>query len=224
MLGLLLWWGGRVRLRDLRQRPGGTLLPPNSGGVLARTLAQRQDPLVAAPVGLVAELHRFDTQHAQPPRLGELMVVGLRERRTHNSWLHNHPTLSRAQENLLRIHPDDAATRQLSSGDVAVVTGPGGTVRLRVRLSDRMMPGVVAIPHGWGHAGSRVDRVRPLGGANINTVLGGGADHMEPASGQAIMTGQRVTVVRCTTPIPSADHAAGQRSQPATAVDQIVRE
>jgi formate dehydrogenase len=195
LVAALLWWGGRVSMRTLRDNPSGVLLQPNRTGALARAMAGRKERVVAAPPALASELARFEAGCEASPEPNTLQIIGLRERRTHNSWLHNHPSLSRAQTNHLRMHPDDAKNREIGDGELVRVCGAGGHIEVPVRVTDRMMPGVVALPHGWDHRGSSVDRAKSVGGANINTVLGGGARQMESLSGQARMTGQRVTVV-----------------------------
>ena len=65
-----------------------------------------------------------------------------------------------------------------------------------VRLTDEMCPGVLAVPHGWGHKGAPVQRAAALPGANINDVIPGGPANLEPVSGMAIMMGHEVQVRR----------------------------
>jgi len=193
LLAGLLWWGGMVTLGQLRRAPSGVRLPPNRPGSLAASLRERGVTLDAAPAVVLEELERLDRESEAWVRDDRLQLIGLRERKTHNSWMHGHPTLRQPRENLLRMHPEDAAPRQIRHGDEVEIAGEGGTVRMTVALEDSVARGVVAIPHGWGHGGART-RASGTGGANINGVIPGGGAHMEPASGQARMTGHRVRV------------------------------
>ena len=98
--------------------------------------------------------------------------------------------------NPLCMHPDDAAARGLADGDaVGVDQRPRRDRRPIVELDDELMPGVVSMVHGWGHAaspGMRVAHAHP--GANPNALLPIGAGSFEPLSSQAHMTGIPVTV------------------------------
>ena len=69
-----------------------------------------------------------------------------------------------------------------------------GEVQLRVQLSEDISPGVIAVPHGWGHKGAKLSHASALEGMNINEVIPGGNAQMEPLSGQAIMLGHLVEV------------------------------
>ena len=196
ILRALLWWGGQISLSTLQQNPAGVLLPPNDGGALVEQLGRLGERINAAPAGLLADVARFEShlETKQPPET--LRLIGLRERRTHNSWMHNHPTIKRPRTNTLRMNPVDANTRGILEGGLVDVRGGGGPVRLPVTLTTELMPGVVAMPHGWGHRRSRVGRAQSLSGANVNRAIPGGAEHMEPLSGQARMTGHLVRVTR----------------------------
>jgi anaerobic selenocysteine-containing dehydrogenase len=110
--------------------------------------------------------------------------------------MHNSPHVRQPEGNRALIHPDDAAALSVADGDEVDVGSGQGTVRLRARVTDEMRPGVVAVPHGWGHAGTAVKRAAALPGANINEVIPGGPTHLEPVSGMAIMMGHAVSVRR----------------------------
>lgn len=137
----------------------------------------------------------FDELAAEPP--GTLKLITKREAKQMNSWLANVPHLrTRSNEtNHLYMHPADAAARALVDGMRVRVTNANGAVEVPLRLSDDLLPGVVAMPHGWGHAssfGMRVAQRTP--GGNCNRLLPTGAGSFEPVSGQAHMTGVAVEV------------------------------
>ncbi len=195
LLALVLWWSNGPSLRTLMtSHPSGARLPAHQGGVLRDYLARRSQHIVTHPESLVAELHRFQlaAELSQPPDLFQL--IGLRQRKTHNSWMHNHPDIHHPARNTLQLSVTDARRLNLTDGGLVDVVSGERTQRLSVRLTQDMMPGVVAIPHGWGHQRSGVARAKALDGVNINAIIPGGAEHMEPASGQARMTGHLVSL------------------------------
>uniref|UniRef100_UPI0030F7F460 molybdopterin dinucleotide binding domain-containing protein n=1 Tax=Nocardioides salarius TaxID=374513 RepID=UPI0030F7F460 len=79
-------------------------------------------------------------------------------------------------------------------GDEVEVRGAAGAVRLPVKLTTDVARGVVVVPHGWGHRASGATRARDRDGVNVNEVVPGGAAHMEPVSGQAVMLAHEVEV------------------------------
>ena len=83
---------------------------------------------------------------------GTLLLIGRRQLRSNNSWMHNSPRLVRGKERCtLLMHPDDAHRRNLANGAQVTVRSRTGSIQLPLALTDTMMPGVVSIPHGWGH-------------------------------------------------------------------------
>jgi anaerobic selenocysteine-containing dehydrogenase len=93
------------------------------------------------------------------------------------------------------MHPDDAAVRGLADGDTITVTSAHGAIDAVLEVDDELMPGVVSMVHGWGHAASprlRVAAAHP--GANPNALLPVGEGSYEPLSSQAHMTGIAVEV------------------------------
>ena len=91
------------------------------------------------------------------------------------------------------MHPSDATSRQIVDGGEAVI-GDDRQLTLPVKLTKDVMPGVIVVPHGWGHAGNGGNKARKLPGGNINDVLPDARNHLEPVSGQAIIHGHRVSV------------------------------
>ncbi|WP_316574810.1 molybdopterin oxidoreductase family protein [Nocardia canadensis] len=101
----------------------------------------------------------------------DLQLIGRRHLRSNNSWLHNIPSMVKGRDRCtVLVHPDDATARGLRDGDPARVESPVGTIVVPVEVSDDIRPGVVAIPHGWGHqepgVGWQVAAAQP--GVNVN--------------------------------------------------------
>ena len=111
--------------------------------------------------------------------------------------MHNVHVLVKGKERCtLLINPADAAERELSTGDTAVVESPVGRVEAPVEVTDEMMAGVVCLPHGWGHdaPGTRLSIAGQRPGVNSNVLTDGAV--LDPISGNATLNGIPVTVER----------------------------
>jgi anaerobic selenocysteine-containing dehydrogenase len=147
---------------DLGRRPGGLTLDevkrhPN-GLRLGELEGGRLDEVVCTPSGTVELVHpqivddvpRLRARLQRPA--DELVLTSRRHLRSNNSWMHNVPALMRGKDRCtLLIHPDDAQRAGVWSGGVAEVSTTEGSLAVLVEVSDEMMPGVVSLPHGWGH-------------------------------------------------------------------------
>ncbi len=170
-------------------------------GIDLGPLVPRLPDVLATPTGTVelaaepilADIDRLlDHLQSEPP---ELALVGRRDIRSANSWLHNVEVLVKGRHRCtLEMHPADAARVGLTDGDMAEVSSDVGTVELPVSVTDSIAPGVVCIPYGWGHDvdGSRlsVAAVRP--GVNVNRLTP--AASLDPLSGNATLNGIPVRV------------------------------
>jgi anaerobic selenocysteine-containing dehydrogenase len=149
-----------------------------------------------APAALVDDLARVHDWLALSGGDGQgLVLIGRRDLRSNNSWLHNVRSLVKGPDRTaLYMSPVDADKRGLGDGETVRVTSTKGTVTARLSVSDVMMPGVVSLPHGWGHA-SAADSLRvagPLGGPNLNTLTD--EDVVDPLTGTAALNGVPVEV------------------------------
>jgi formate dehydrogenase len=198
VLALLMRWGGEVTLAELEREPGGVLLPPNEPGTFfGERVASKDGKVDLYPEDVASDLPRLDAEASRfEQESGQFALIGQRDRRSHNSWMHNSPHIRQPPGNRALIHPDDGAALSISDGDEIEIGTEQGVVRLRARLSGEMRRGVIAVPHGWGHEGTPVKRAAALPGANINEVIPGGPANLEPVSGMAIMMGHRVEVRR----------------------------
>ena len=116
------------------------------------------------------------------------LLIGRRHLRSNNSWMHNLPALTGGTNRCtLQIHPDDAAA--LGITDIAVVTGPAGKLEVPVEITEAIRPGVVSLPHGWGHnaRGTRMAVAARQPGVNVNSLLD--SSLLEPLSGTAVLNG-----------------------------------
>ncbi|MBI5069846.1 MAG: molybdopterin-dependent oxidoreductase [Deltaproteobacteria bacterium] len=143
------------------------------------------------PDMLRADLFRAAADLDRP--VPALVVVGRRQLRSNNSWMHNLPVLAKGPFRCTAlVHPSDAARLGLRDGARARLAANGRSVEAEVQVSDEVMPGVVSLPHGWGHdlpgARLRVAAERP--GANLNALLDEGL--RDPLSGNAVLSGVAV--------------------------------
>ena len=148
-----------------------------------------------APPSIVADVARLRAtlERPTPP----MVLIGRRDLRSNNSWMHNVPNLVRGDVRCtMLMHPTDATRLALDDGDTACVRSRVGVVLIPVEVTDAIMPGVVSIPHGWGHdaEGTRMRVARDHAGVNTNLL----ADEaqMDPLSGNAVLNGIPVTVER----------------------------
>lgn len=145
-------------------------------------------PLLALARGLPEAFAR-EQADADALRLITRRAVG-----THNSWTHNHPKLTgKRPTNVVYVHPDDAARLELEDGALADVSNDIATIRLPVELCRELMPGTVAVPHGWGHQRAKgLSVAARTQGVNVNLLAADGPQRLDPVSGMATLTGLRV--------------------------------
>lgn len=125
-----------------------------------------------------------------------LKLITKRAITTHNSWTHNIEEFVSGERstNHLYVHPDDADRLGLQDGSLADVSTDTATVRIPVKLLSELMPGTVALPHGWGHQDSKLGVARKTTGVNVNLLAADGPSRIERVSGMAHLTGFVVDV------------------------------
>jgi anaerobic selenocysteine-containing dehydrogenase len=181
-----------LTLESFRERPHGIDVGP---------LVPRLDDVLATPSGKVELAPTYIT--ADVARLASrlqrrdngLVLVSRRHLRSNNSWLHNVERLVRGRDRCtLLVHPDDAARAGLRDGARARVSSEAGSLEVAVQVSDEMMPGVVSLPHGWGHdkPGTRMSVARAHAGVNNNILAPGRL--VDPVSNNAVVNGIPVEV------------------------------
>jgi formate dehydrogenase len=198
LLSLLLRFTGNGSFRRLLREPHGRARPePQGGDFLGARVLTEDGKVNLAPAALLAEARRLEGAfEAERGAAGELRLITRRHVKTHNSWTHNATAFAREGEtNHVYLHPDDAARLGLADGDVADVRSKTATVRLPVRTLPDLMPGTVALPHGWGHQHARgLTAASRTAGVNVNLLAADGPDAADPVSGMAHLTGIPVEV------------------------------
>ena len=146
-----------------------------------------------APSYIVGDVPRL-ARRLDRPRNG-MLLTSRRHVRSNNSWMHNVKVLVKGKDRCtLLIHPDDAGRVGVTDGGIARVSSEAGAIDVPVEVSDEMMPGVVSLPHGWGHdkADSRLSVAREHAGVNNNLLAPG--TFVDEISGNAAVNGIPVEV------------------------------
>jgi len=204
---------GGLSLKALRARPHGVVTEPTiPTGVIGRRVRHPDRKVHLEHALIRAEVERLTSANGDDPRF-PLRLIGLRELRSHNSWMHNSPLLMRGgREQPLRVNPLDAERHGLEDGGVARLASPSGAVEVPVRVTDEVMPGTVALAHGWGHRGGW-QLANDAGGVNVNLLASAEADDLEPLAGMAFLNGIPVRVE----PVAPAADVERTRAEPVSA-------
>lgn len=188
----------------LRERHGRLRAPHRSGSFLGARVTTDDGRVDLAPEALVAATVRLEARFAEE-REGKrrLKLITKRAVTTHNSWTHNLERFVAGDRgtNHVYIHPDDAQRLGLEEGALCDVRSSAGVVRVPVRLLADLMPGTVALPHGWGHQDATRLRVASgTTGVNVNLLASDGPAALEPFSGMAHLTAIPVDLARAQGP------------------------
>lgn len=193
-------YGGGIKalsglsLSTLKDNPSGVDLGPLKP-VFPERLFTKDGRIHLAPELLLADLPRLRARLAEGVNDG-LLLIGRRHLRSNNSWMHNAERLVRGKPRCtLLVHPQDAERIGLISGERARVRSRVGELLVPVVISDEVMPGVVSLPHGWGHgrAGVRMSVASAHAGVSANDLTD--ELRVDPLCGTAAVNGVPVEVV-----------------------------
>ena len=181
-----------LTLDQVRSAVGGIDLGPLEPR-LPEVLRTPSGKVELAPPMLLDDLDRAAADLGRPAP--DLVIIGRRQVRSNNSWMHNLPVLAKGPFRCTAmVHPDDARRLGLAGGAMARIVRANRAIEVQVEISDEMMPGVVSLPHGWGHdlAGTRQTLAAQRPGANLNALFD--EDRRDPLSGNAVLSGIEVTM------------------------------
>jgi anaerobic selenocysteine-containing dehydrogenase len=185
-----------LNLDRVKAAEGGIDLGP-LGSRVPEVLRTPSGKIELAPAMLLDDLKRPAADLERPAP--ELVIVGRRQLHGNNSWMHNLPVLAKgAAQCTALVNPVDAARLGLEDGGRARLDHAGRTIEVEVEITDEMMPGVVSLPHGWGHdqPGSRLEVAAVNPGANLNALMD--ENHRDPLSGNAVLSGMEVQMSAAT--------------------------
>jgi len=186
--------GSGLTFEELAANPHGMDLGPLRPNMLAR-LQTPSGSIECAPPLLLEELARLARSISDTLPAGTLQLIGRREIRSNNSWMHNAPRLAKGKpRHHLLMHPDDLADRGIADGSVVRVRSRTGSIDIEVRASVALMRGVASLPHGFGHSrpGVRLSRAREVAGASYNDLSDPLA--LDIASGNAALSALPISV------------------------------
>lgn len=197
-----------LSLAQLEANPHGIdlgALEPRLPGVLKTTSGRVE--LLSEPIR--ADLERLGATLDAPTDDGTMVLIGRRHIRSNNSWMHNVDVLVKGRDRCtLQVHPDDAERLGLAEGADARVSSRVGRLDAPVEITDRVRPGVVSLPHGWGHDLPGVEMAvagrRP--GVNVNLLTDGA--ELDPLSGNAVLNGIPVDIGPTRSPVPGHEETA----------------
>jgi anaerobic selenocysteine-containing dehydrogenase len=181
-----------VTLEKLKAQPNGINFGPMVPQV-PEILGTADGKIRLAPQYLLNDLPRLAERLDRAP--DELVLVSRRHLRSNNSWLHNVGPLMKGKDRCtLLMHDDDATKRGVTTGDLVTVTSSGGQIEVPVEVTGAIMPGVVSMPHGWGHGkpGTRMAIANDSPGVNTNILSP--PRFIDEPSGNGALNGIPVTV------------------------------
>jgi anaerobic selenocysteine-containing dehydrogenase len=216
-LALRWWTPKRILAHGLRLGPYGTGWNPFRRGLTLGRLARQPHGMDLGPlqpclparlatadqrIKLVPEVLAKDLERlaavlpaGEPPQDGRLLLIGRRDLRTNNSWMHNsHRLVKGPPRCTLLMHPRDAARRGIADGALVDVVSRVGRLRVPVQVTEDIMRGVVSLPHGWGHdrGGVRLQVAATHAGASVNDLTD--EQSIDELCGNAALNGVPVTV------------------------------
>lgn len=186
---------GGLNLSKLDERPDGIRLRDSIpvGKVSDRVRTPDGRIHVFAPV-MSSEMKRLeaDLGHADPGY--PIRMIGMREMKSMNSWLHNaERVMPAARAHFALVHPSDAAAYGIADGGAMSIRSASGKIEATAKVSDEISPGHIAIPHGWGHMGGW-QRANDRAGVNANVVANVRPEDIEPVSATSVLNGIPVCI------------------------------
>lgn len=188
-------------LNRLKDNPHGIDLGPLQACLPGR-LFTRDKQIHLAPEAFLEDCKSlgayFDAELQSPdsPEF-DLQLIGRRDPRSNNSWMHNSQRLVKGKNRCVAlVHPDDAETRKLRDGDMVRVSSRIGSITIPVAISDEMRPGVISIPHGWGHGAAGINLQVAQQHAGVNTNLLTDHEFLDTLSGNAALNGVYVSLAK----------------------------
>jgi anaerobic selenocysteine-containing dehydrogenase len=184
-----------LTLAKLRRFPHGVDLGALEPGRFRDRIATPDRMADVAPADLLREARAQLLAEADRETGGELLLIGRRQLRDNNSWMHNSQRLVKGPPRCtLLVHPLDAVSHDLVNGGFARLGSEAGSVIVPVELTEAIGPGVVSLPHGWGHDrnGTRLGVALEHAGVSVNDVTS--ELHLDTLSGTAAFNGLAVTL------------------------------
>ncbi|MFH5227409.1 molybdopterin-containing oxidoreductase family protein [Antrihabitans spumae] len=184
---------GGLSMKKLRANPHGIVLRDHvETGVLKRVVKHTGGRVRLAPDEIIETLASLGDRREDPDF--PLRLIGLRELKSHNSWMHNSEFLMRGNRaHTARVNPVDAEAAGIEDGKPFRIASAHGSIELPAFLTDEVGPGTIAVPHGWGHRGGW-QVANAAGGVNVNLLMSTAVEDIEPLAGMAHLNGVPVRI------------------------------
>jgi anaerobic selenocysteine-containing dehydrogenase len=177
-----------LSLDELEANPHGVDLGPLEPR-LPEVLRTPSGMIELAPQACIDDVARLRAALGRETN-GAMVLVGRRDLRSNNSWMHNVNVLVKGKARCtVHVHPDDAARLGLQAGRDVRVRSDAGDIVLPAEITDAVMRGVVSIPHGWGHHAPQVRMTTAARNAGANSNVLARRDLIDPLSGNAVLNG-----------------------------------
>ncbi|MEM7104623.1 MAG: molybdopterin oxidoreductase family protein [Bacteroidota bacterium] len=187
-----------ITLEKLKSEPNGIDLGPLKPCLKERLMTDDQ-MIQLAPEIFIEDIKRLQSTflNSQTDQLDDLsfLLIGRRHLRSNNSWMHNALRLVKGGNRCtLLLHPEDANKLDIEDGQIVLVTSEKGQVKIPVEITTDIMPGVVSIPHGWGHnkKGIKMAVAEQHPGVSINELTD--EKHIDELTGNAAFSGVKVAI------------------------------
>ena len=184
----------RLSVRKLRKSVGGVDLGPLQPALPGALYTKSKRIDLAQPM-ILDDLPRASEALLADRGAGGLLLIGRRHLRSNNSWMHNSARLVKGKpRHQLLMNPDDLRSRDLSDGQLVEISSASGRISVEVASSNDMMPGVVSLPHGFGHGrpGAHLSVANQVAGVSVNDITDSALT--DPISGTAALNGVPVKV------------------------------
>jgi len=186
---------GGLTLDKVKQHPHGLDCGPLDAGMIPEVLRTPDRRIDLAPPQITGDVPRLEAEMAALEKPGSMLMIGRRDIRSKNAWMHNVELLAKGKDRCtLLVHPSDADRLGLATGSRARVRTHIGELEAPVVVSDEIMPGVVSLPHGWGHTmkDTRQRVANAHAGVNANAIIDEG--DLDVPSATTILNGVAVQV------------------------------
>jgi formate dehydrogenase len=199
ILNLLLKVSGQKGFRRLLKYPNGLRLKEHEpGSFLEGRVFTPSGKVELAPDALLQEAKKLEADFEREKQLsGTYKLITKRAVTTHNSWTHNADRMiaKGRDRNYLYMHSLDMEKESLREDDLVDVSSKTGKVRIAVKQLDTLMPGTVALPHGWGHQHAKgLNVANKTKGVNVNILAADGPENVDRVSGMVHLTGIPVEI------------------------------
>lgn len=187
-----------LTLEKVKAHPHGLDFGPQDEGMLPGLLATPDKMIDLAPPQIVADIPRMEAALAEVAKPGALVMIGRRHTRSKNAWMHNINLLVKGKDRCtLLVNPVDAARLGIATGEIVRLRTHINAIEVPVEINDEIMPGVVSLPHGWGHVEKDETRQRVANahpGRNANSIID--ESYLDVPSASTVLNGVPVELER----------------------------